>query len=106
MGEIVDRNQLGVLLGGDGPLRMLSGNVRIPDVSFIPNSSFPSGELPEDVIWDVTPTLIVEVLSESNTRSEISKKLLELFDRGCQLAWIIDRNRKPRKNIRHRPNAG
>ena len=70
---------------------MHSGNVRIPDISFIPNTSFPTGELPDDVIWDVTPTLIVEVLSESNTRSEIDKKLSELFARGCRLAWVIDR---------------
>lgn len=91
MGDVVDRDELGALLGGDGPLRMRSGNVRIPDVSFIPSSSFPTGELPEDAMWDVTPTLIVEVLSESNTLREFAIKLDELFARGCRLAWVIDR---------------
>jgi Uma2 family endonuclease len=92
MGDVVDRDGLGALLGGDGPLRMNTGNVRIPDVSFIPLSSFPKGVLPEETVWDVTPTLIVEVLSESNTEREIAIKLKELFSRGCQLAWVVDRH--------------
>jgi len=33
---------------------------------------------------------VVEVLSPTNTRAEIDRKLGELFGVGCKLAWVID----------------
>jgi Uma2 family endonuclease len=38
----------------------------------------------------VIPNLVVEVLSESNTRAEIAGKLKEYFFAGVQLVWVID----------------
>lgn len=87
----VRARKLGVVLGGDGPVRLRPGNVRYPDVSFIPWSSFPGGVPPKgEKIWSVTPALAVEVLSEGNTAAEIDLKLQELFSTGCKLAWVID----------------
>jgi Uma2 family endonuclease len=34
--------------------------------------------------------LAVEVLSPTNTKSEIKQKLKEYFESGTRLAWIID----------------
>ncbi|HEY2787212.1 MAG TPA: Uma2 family endonuclease [Fimbriiglobus sp.] len=81
---------LGVVLGGDGAVRLMPGNIRYPDVSFIAWGAFPNDDLPEEAIWSVTPTLAVEVLSRSNTRREIERKLYDLFTTGCKMAWIID----------------
>jgi Uma2 family endonuclease len=90
VGDYADEYELGVVLPGDGPLRLKPGNIRYPDVSFIPWESLPGGELPTDKIWDVTPALAVEVLSESNTPAEMDRKLNDLFSAGCKLVWFID----------------
>lgn len=84
---------LGVVLGADGYIRVGTGLVRAPDVTFIPWASFPDEELPREAYWTVAPGLVVEVLSPGNTKAEIDRKLRELFAAGCKLAWVID----PRK---------
>src|SRR5712691_7598094 len=83
-------NDLGVALGADGMIRLRPRLVRIPDVSFISWDQIPSGEFPSKPIPDLYPDLAVEVLSDSNTPAEISRKLAEYFEAGCRLAWIID----------------
>ena len=51
----------------------------------------------------MSPDLVVEVHSESNTKKEIEKKQIEYFETGVRLLWIID----PRKRIVtiHRANG-
>jgi len=89
--NFVDPDDLGIVLGEAGFIRLGEGLVRAPDVTFIPWSAFPDGEPPEDeAYWSVAPGLIVEVLSPGNTRAEIDRKLNEFFAAGCKLAWIID----------------
>jgi Uma2 family endonuclease len=90
LGAYVHDRNLGLVGGPDGPYRMLEGNIRYPDVSFLPWSSLPEGELPEEAIWSVVPTLAVEVLSESNTLAEMVQKWGELADLGTQVMWLID----------------
>jgi len=90
LGQFVKEHKLGLVSGADGPFRMLLGNVRYPDVSFVPRSAFPGGKIPKDAIWSVVPALAIEVLSESNTPKEIDRKLGELFNLGCQCCWVID----------------
>lgn len=86
----VEADGLGVVLGSDGFIKVGDGLIRAPDVTFIPWSSFPDEELPEEAYWSVAPGLIVEVLSPGNTSAEIDRKLNELFSAGCKLAWVID----------------
>jgi Uma2 family endonuclease len=87
----VEAGDLGVILGEAGYVRPGDGHLRAPDVTFIPWSEFPSGEVPEDeAYWSVAPVLVVEVLSPTNTTAEIDRKLSELFGAGCKLAWVID----------------
>lgn len=83
-------NEEGVTSGADGPIRMIDGNIRMPEVSYFPWDSFPDGEFPDDKIAPVAPALAVEVLSESNTEAEIELKLSELFRSATRLAWVID----------------
>ena len=91
IGNYVEVSDLGVILGEAGHIRVGEDQLRAPDVTFIPWSSFPGGELPEDeAYWSVAPGLIVEVLSPGNTPAEIDRKLSELFSAGCKLAWVID----------------
>ncbi len=84
-------NDLGVVTGEAGFIRLGPDQVRAPDVTFIPWSEFPNDEIPADeAFWTVAPGLVVEVLSPSNTVAEIDRKLAEFFAVGCKLAWTID----------------
>jgi Uma2 family endonuclease len=86
----IQPHDLGVILGEAGFIRVGPEQLRAPDVTFIPWSAFPDDELPDDAFWSVSPGLVVEVLSPTNTTPEIDRKLAELFGVGCKLAWVID----------------
>lgn len=97
LGNFVEVDDLGVVLGEAGFIRLADGQVRAPDATFIPWSSFPHEELPVEAYWSVKPALIVEVLSPDNTKAEIDRKLSEFFAFGCKLAWVIDPKTKTAK---------
>jgi Uma2 family endonuclease len=86
----LDDHPWGIVGGPDGPIRMLRGNVRLPDVSYFPWDSLPNGDFEDGPIYETFPALAVEVLSESNTASEIARKIDELFEGGTQLIWVFD----------------
>jgi Uma2 family endonuclease len=86
----VDDNDLGVCVGADGMMRIATGLVRIPDVSFIGWDRLPGRQTPKEPIPDLAPDLAVEVLSEGNTKAEMVRKVREYFDAGVRLVWLID----------------
>ncbi|HXG13037.1 MAG TPA: Uma2 family endonuclease [Gemmataceae bacterium] len=88
--NFVAPRDLGVVIPGDGPLRLWLGLVRIPDASFVSWDRLPGGELPDDPIAGIVPDLAVEVLSPKNTKKEIERKLREYFQAGVRLVWIVD----------------
>jgi Uma2 family endonuclease len=81
---------LGIVLGADGTMKIMPGMVRIPDVSFISWYRLPDRRLPEKPIPDLVPDLAVEVLSKGNTPKEMERKLQEYFDAGVRQVWLID----------------
>ena len=83
-------HDLGIVLGADGTLRILTDQVRIPDVCFIGWEKFPNRELPADPIPSLSPDLAVEVLSKGNTDAEMQRKLRDYFTAGVRLVWYID----------------
>jgi Uma2 family endonuclease len=89
LGNFVYPRRLGEISGGDGPLRMKTKRVRLPDVTFVSVDAFPGGRLPQEVIANLPPTLAVEVISKSNTRREMEQKLREYFDSGAKLVWFV-----------------
>ncbi len=91
--DFMQPRQLGVVLGADGMIRLKVNQVRIPDVAVYLNERFPDGKLPDEAIPSVVPDLAVEVLSPSNTRQEMDRKLREYFAAGVRLVWYAD----PRK---------
>ena len=68
----------------------MPGLVRIPDVTFVSWKRLPGHKLPAEPIPDLIPNLAVEVLSVSNTKAEIDRKIGEYFRVGVQLVWMID----------------
>jgi Uma2 family endonuclease len=86
----LDTARLGMVLGSDGTLNILARVVRAADVSFISWQRLPGGELPKQPIPELVPDLAVEVLSKSNTKAEMQRKLWEYFQAGVRLVWFID----------------
>jgi Uma2 family endonuclease len=82
--------KLGLVAGPDGMMKLSSGLVRIPDVSFVSWKDIPGGKVPKEPIPMLAPTLAVEVLSESNTPAEIKRKRREFFKAGTSLMWVVD----------------
>jgi|SRR5579863_8500906 len=81
--------KLGVVAGEGGMLRLAPQLVRIPDVSYISRSRLTNGKPPHEPMPALAPNLAVEVLSESNTEQEMSRKLEDYFDAGVQLVWFV-----------------
>jgi Uma2 family endonuclease len=88
--QFVVPRKLGMVLSSDGTLRILPGQVRIPDVSFIGWHRFPGGKRPAAPIPALAPDLAIEVLSPSNTRAEMDRKLRDYFAAGVRLVWYVD----------------
>jgi len=90
LSDFVRRRHLGIVLAPDGTLRILPGQVRVPDVCFIRWDRFPGGRLPKTPIPAVAPDLAVELLSEGNTPGEMERKLRDYFAAGVRLVWYVD----------------
>ncbi len=89
LGLFVFTNKLGLISGADGFFRLHS-TTRGPDVAFVNRNRLPQGKLPTDSYPAIAPNLVVEVLSEGNTRGEMNRKRLEYFHAGVQMIWIVD----------------
>ena len=87
--EFVQRHDLGTVeLECGYRLREQPAVVRGPDVSFIAKDRLPAS-VPVG-FWPFAPDLAIEVLSPSNTASEIEAKVLEYLDAGTRMVWVID----------------
>lgn len=87
--NFVQPRKLGVVTGEAGMIRLASGLVRIPDVAYIAWERLPGRRLPEEPVPGLAPNLVVEVLSQGNTASEMARKRREYFDAGVQVVWLI-----------------
>lgn len=86
----VDDNDLGIVAGADGTVRLSPGLVRIPDVAFVSWERLPQREVPRDPIANLAPDLAIEVLSKGNTKREMSRKLDDYFAAGVRIVWYVD----------------
>ncbi len=67
--------RLGTVLGADGMLRLVPGLVRVPDVSYLARGKLTRYQRGGQRIPSVAADLAVEVISKSNTKAEIARKL-------------------------------
>src|SRR5262249_39159271 len=82
--------RLGTVLGADGMLRLVPGLLRAPDVSFLARGKLTRYKRGGQRFPSVAADLAVEVMSKSNTKAEIARKLDEYFAAGTRLAWVVD----------------
>lgn len=93
IGDFVEANNLGVVTGEGGMMRLFPGLVRIPDVAFASWKEFPEG-VTDEPVPNVVPALAVEVLSEGNTKQEMDRKLNDYFGAGVRLVWFVEPRKK------------
>ena len=98
----VKRNSLGVVFTAETGFKLESD----PDTVLAPDIAFVSKErvtiLPVNY-WDITPDLVVEVISPSDSKREIKLKTQRWLEFGARLVWLV---RPKTKTVEvHRPNS-
>lgn len=86
----LEKHPIGIITGPDGFYKLFPKIVFGPDVTFVRHERLPGGRVPRDPIPALAPTLPIEVLSPSNTKREMDRKLREYFKAGAELVWYID----------------
>lgn len=89
LGSFTRPRKLGVVYGPDATLKMKSGRVRLPDVTFVSRDDLPGGIVPKIPIPTLTPTIAAEIISAANTPREMKQKAKEYFDSGSKLVWML-----------------
>ncbi|WP_293336646.1 Uma2 family endonuclease [Microcoleus sp. CAWBG58] len=89
LGGYVRLQKLGAMFDSSTAFKMKSGNKRSPDVSFMAKERLQGLDDLPDGFLEGAPDLAVEILSPSNTVEEIHNKLVEYFDNGSRLVWVI-----------------
>jgi Uma2 family endonuclease len=95
LNSFVEARQLGLCFPDNTGFLLpgLGDTVRSPDVAFVR-----AGQLPREGIgpgWiAVAPDLVVEILSPSETASDLEEKLRDYRDAGTRLIWSVDPERR------------
>ncbi len=89
LNQFVVPRKLGRVIGADGPYRLIPGQIRLPDVGFVSNVRLCACDLTSRIL-PVAPNLAIEVLSPSNTRREMERKVADYFGAGVELVWLVD----------------
>lgn len=86
----VSTQKLGAMFDSSTAFKMKSGNKRSPDVSFIAKERLQGLEELPDGFLEGAPDLAVEILYPTNTVEEIYNKLVEYFENGSRLVWVVN----------------
>ncbi len=62
--------------------------IRAADVAFISHDRY--AQVQSAGFLDIAPELVVEIMSPSNTWSEVHEKLAEYFAIGVNIVWVVD----------------
>ncbi|MEG4576558.1 Uma2 family endonuclease [Microcoleus sp. N3A4] len=89
LGGYVHIQKLGAMFESSTAFKMKSENKRSPDVSFMAKERLQGLDDLPDGFLEGAPDLAVEILSPSNTVAEIHDKLVEYFENGARLVWVI-----------------
>jgi len=87
----VDASKAGVVVGADSGFKLESDpdTVRAPDVAFIARNRIPVEGLPSK-FWMGAPDLAVEVLSPSDKRPHVDRKIAQYLELGVRQVWFVE----------------
>jgi Uma2 family endonuclease len=85
----VRRHGLGKVLGAETGFVLFDDppTVRAPDVAFVARERLPADRRG---YARLAPDLAVEIVSPSNTHSEIQDKVFDYLDAGTRLVWVVE----------------
>lgn len=82
------KHPLGAIAGELGLCKLDPGLVRVPDLSFVTTQRLVAAK--SLTFCPGAPDLCIEILSATNTKREMERKLKEYFKHGSRLVWYID----------------
>ena len=94
MGSLIEQyarqHDLGIVYAAETgfQLRENPDTVRAADAAFVAKSRIPPEGEPEGY-WAIAPDLVVEVVSPSDSASEVQSKVSDWLEAGCQLVWVV-----------------
>ena len=91
----VEHQGLGLVAGAETGF-VLARNpdtVRAPDIAFVRQERIPAGGNPRG-FWDGAPDLAVEVVSPSDTFSEVEEKVDDWLAAGTRMVWVVNPRRR------------
>jgi len=81
----------GIALSSNAGFRMPDGSVRSPDASWISDEQWKMLSREERRKFPpICPQFLIEILSESDSRSVLEAKMQRWINYGAKLAWMID----------------
>jgi Uma2 family endonuclease len=88
--EYVRSHELGFTFGAETGFRISRNpdTVRAPDVAFVAKGRLP-GDRPPPTFPDLAPDVVAEVVSPSNTATEVREKVQEWLEAGVRLVWVV-----------------
>lgn len=90
LGTFVENAASGVVLADTGFLLARDPDtVRAPDLSFVSNDRIPEQGYGAG-FWPLGPDLAVEILSPSNTASDLQAKIGDYLAAGSREIWVLD----------------
>lgn len=81
-------HDLGYVTGADGGYTLSEADMFVPDAAFISKARQPA--LPHKGFNPIPPDLAVEVISPSDSYSEVSRKVATYLRSGTPLVWVFD----------------
>jgi Uma2 family endonuclease len=95
LAQYVEANELGVVFAAETGFRLASDpdTVRAPDVAFVSRARVEQVG-PTEGYWPGAPDMAVEVISPSDTYTEVDEKVAEWLEAGTRMVVVINpRNR-------------
>ncbi len=88
--SFVRKHKLGIVCGSSAGYWMKSGNLRSPDVSFIAKERLQGLKYAPKKFFQRAPDLVVEILSPSDAVDGLHEKIVEYFESGARLIWVLN----------------
>ena len=86
--EFVKAHDLGAVATAEAGFKLSEYTLRVPDVSFVSKQRLAATGSPAG-FWPGAPDLAVEVVSPSDSASDLQKKIQEYFEAGTRMVWVL-----------------
>lgn len=98
LANFIRQHKLGIVCGSSAgywmkprnPQSPQKKNFLSPDVSFLAKERLAGLKRPPKKFFDGAPDLVIEILSPSDTIELLHEKIVEYFENGTRLLWVVN----------------